>query len=380
MATPEPANHAPSEPVRLPERVRLVLVFGGNSAEHDVSCVSAREVVGALDPDRYEIVPVGIQRDGTWVLANSAVEMLGRGAVDELPEALVPEGEAIDLLPEIQQRPASAIPTVVFPVLHGPNGEDGTIQGLLELAGVPYVGSGVLGSALAMDKAKAKEVLAHHGLPQARHRSLWAWELTDDTPSELAAELGFPMFVKPGNMGSSIGVSKVDEPNDLPAAIQTALTYDEIVVFEEGLTAREIEVGVLGNESPRTSVVGEIVPGADFYDYEDKYHDGRAKLLIPAPLPDEVAAEVSRLAIRAFHAVRAEVLSRVDFFYEEGGRGLLLNEVNTLPGCTPISMFPMLWKASGLSYAELLDELVRLALARSARRRRPGSNAVHRPS
>ena len=332
-----------------------------------MSCVSAREVVNALDRDRYDIVPIGIQRDGTWVLAHEARRMLERGALDELPTALDPSGEPIDLLPAVQ---SGDIPTVVFPVLHGPNGEDGTIQGLLELADVPYVGSGVLGSALSMDKAAAKEVAAHRGIPQAKYRALHEWEVSDGASDEVAAELGFPIFVKPANMGSSIGVTKAHDRDELKQSIATALSHDEIVVLEEFVDGREIEIGVLGNEEPRVSVPGEIVPGAEFYDYEDKYHDGRAKLLIPAPLPPEVVDEVGRLAIEAFRGMRAEVLARVDFFYEEDGRGLLLNEVNTLPGCTPVSMFPMLWGATGLDYPSLLDELVRLALARSTRRRR----------
>jgi D-alanine-D-alanine ligase len=351
----------------LPPRLRLVVLFGGQSAEHDVSCVSAREVVQALDRDRYDIVPVGIQRDGTWVLAHEARSMLERGVVDELPSALDPSGDPIDILPAVQ---SGGVPTVVFPVLHGPNGEDGTIQGLLELADVPYVGSGVLGSALSMDKATAKEIAAQRGIPQAAYRVLNEWDVTDDAVDAVGAALGFPVFVKPANMGSSIGVTKAHDRVELATAVSTALAHDEVVVFEEFVDGREIEIGVLGNEDPRVSVPGEIVPGAEFYDYEDKYHDGRAKLVIPAPLPPEIVDELGALAVEAFRAMRAEVLARVDFFYEEDGRGLLLNEVNTLPGCTPVSMFPMLWGASGLDYPSLLDELVRLALARSTRRRR----------
>jgi D-alanine-D-alanine ligase len=358
----------PTDP-ELPDRVRLVVLFGGRSAEHDVSCVSAREVVAALDRRRYEVVPIGIRRDGQWVLATDAQRMLAAGAVDELPSALDPSGEALELLPALAPDSGPA-PTVVLPVLHGPNGEDGTVQGLLELAQVPYVGSGVLGSALSMDKAAAKEVFAQRGLPQAAHEVLAEWEIDGPGLDRLEARLGYPIFVKPSNMGSSIGVSKAHDRYELDAAVTTALTHDEVVVFEEFVDGREIEIGVLGNESPRVSVPGEIVPGAEFYDYDDKYHDGRAKLLIPAPLPAGVAEEVGRLALRAFAASRAEVLARVDFFYEDGGRGLLLNEVNTFPGCTPVSMFPMMWAATGLDYPALLDELVRLALARHERRRR----------
>jgi D-alanine-D-alanine ligase len=352
----------------LPDRVRLVILFGGQSAEHDVSCVSAREVVSALDPDRYEIVPIGIQQDGTWVLADEAQSMLTAGKRDELPTALSARGTEVEALPTVRganEPSGESPPTVVFPVLHGPMGEDGTVQGLLELTGIPYVGSGVLGSALAMDKAAAKDMAAQHGIAQAEWRSHDRHELTADVLAETANELGFPIFVKPANMGSSIGISKASTSTELDAAVDAALEHDNTVVFEETVSGREIEIGVLGTQQPRTSVPGEIIPGADFYDYEDKYHDGRAKHVIPADLPPEITEQVGVLAVKAFRAVRAQVLARVDFFYEENGRGLLLNEVNTLPGCTPISMFPLLWRESGLSYAELLDELVRLALARS---------------
>jgi D-alanine-D-alanine ligase len=262
----------------------------------------------------------------------------------------------------------------VLPILHGPNGEDGTVQGLLELAGLPYVGAGVLGSAVAMDKVMAKTVLAANGIPQARWRAVERTELgRAGLAEELLAELGPVVFVKPANMGSSIGVSRADGVDAVHAALEVAARYDDLFVVEEGVDVRELEVGVLGNESPRASVVGEIVPAAEFYDYEDKYADGVARTVIPAELDDHEARAVQDLAIRTFRAVRAEGLARVDVFWEVGspdapGRGPLVNEINTLPGFTPISMFPMLWRASGLSYPALIDELVRLALERHARR------------
>ena len=352
----------------LPPRVRLVVIFGGRSAEHDVSRVSAREVIAALDPGRYEVVPIGIDRDGSWLRADATAELLAAGAPDELPSSLPVDGPAIDPLPILRPASGDDIPVVVFPVLHGPNGEDGTVQGLLELAGVPYIGAGVLGSALAMDKAKAKEVLAHHGIPQARYRAAVRWEITDELLDDIAAELGDVVFVKPANMGSSVGVTKARGRAELFDAVSLALEHDDWLVVEEAVTGHEIEIGVLGNEAPRASVAGEIVPAADFYDYQDKYVDGRAKLVIPADLPDDVAVAAADLALRAYRALRCEVLARVDLFWVEGERGLLLNEVNTLPGCTPVSMFPLLWQASGLSYPALLDELVRLALDRAERR------------
>ena len=260
--------------------------------------------------------------------------------------------------------------TVVLPLLHGPMGEDGTVQGMLELANVAFVGSGVLGSALAMDKAMAKQVLTANGIPQARYRAFADHERTPGLPVRLADELGLPCFVKPANMGSSVGVTKARDVEQLRDAIEYALTYDEWVVVEEAVVGREIEVAVLGNTEPEASLAGEIVPGDEFYSYEDKYVNDGAQLLVPAPLPPAAMDEVRELALRVFRLLRCEGLARVDFFYEEGGRGFLCNEVNTMPGFTPISMYPKLWLHSGMTYSELIDRLVELALERHARRRR----------
>ena len=259
--------------------------------------------------------------------------------------------------------------TVVMPLLHGPMGEDGTVQGLLELANVAYVGAGVLGSALGMDKAMAKQVLAANGIAQARHRSFRQHELTSGLPAAIADDLGLPVFVKPANMGSSVGVTKAKTIEALGDAIEVALSYDEWVVVEEAIVGREIEVAVLGNLEPRASVAGEIVPAAEFYDYADKYLDDGSQALVPAPLSADESDTVRALALQVFGVLRCEGLARVDFFFEEGGRGFLCNEVNTMPGFTPISMYPKLWIASGLSYPELIDELVRLAIERHGRRR-----------
>jgi D-alanine-D-alanine ligase len=354
--------------------VRLVVLFGGQSAEHEVARISARHVLAAADPDRYDIVPIGITKAGEWVRAEQAALALTKGPdalLDALGDALLVEGPDLDPLPAVAAT-APGEQVVVFPLLHGPMGEDGTVQGLLELAGVAYVGCGVLGSALAMDKAKAKEVFALHGIPQSRYRAFHELDVraigTEAYARSLVDELGLPVFVKPANMGSSIGVSKAHDRQELAAAIETALTYDEWLVAEENIVGREIECGVLGNLEPRASVPGEIIPGADFYDYEDKYFDGRSRSVIPAELPPEVTAELQELAVRAYRALRGEGMARVDFFYEHPGRGLLVNEINTIPGFTPISMFPKMWEASGLSYAELIDELVALAIERQARR------------
>ncbi|MFT3855419.1 MAG: D-alanine--D-alanine ligase family protein [Ilumatobacteraceae bacterium] len=355
----------------LPERVNLVVLFGGRSAEHDVSCTSATHVLRAADPARYRITPIGIGRDGSWALAAGAAKALAEGP-DELPDHLDTAGETVspvDVLASAGATDADA-PTVVLPILHGPMGEDGTVQGLLELADVAYVGAGVLGSAVGMDKAMAKQVLTANGIAQARYVALREDDLKPSTPAWLVEQLGLPLFVKPANMGSSIGVSKANTVETLRDAIALALTYDEWVLVEEAVTGREIEVAVLGGRPPRASVPGEIVPGAEFYDYEDKYVDDGSQALVPAPLSTAESDEVRALAVRVFEVLRADGLARADFFYEEGRRGWLCNEINTMPGFTPISMYPKLWQATGLSYPALIDELVRLALERHGRRRR----------
>ena len=371
------------------------MLFGGRSAEHDVSCVSARHVLAAVDPARYDVEPIGITRDGTWVLAEGALKALAEGT-DRLPDHLTADGPTVDALPLLASpaaavgRGTSDVPssdatpagpiTVVLPVLHGPMGEDGTVQGLLELAGVPYVGAGVLASALCMDKVKAKIHLAAHGIPQGRFR--WLTVDTDDfggvrrpdgSPSTVAAEvdvavaeLGLPLFVKPANMGSSVGVSRATTTEDAIAAVEFAATYDRTVIIEEEIVGRELEISVLGNESPEASTAGEIIPGAAFYDYADKYEDG-ARRLIPAPLEPDVLAEMQRLAIATYRALGVEGLGRVDFFYEQPGRGLLVNELNTMPGFTPISMYPEMWAAVGVDYPTLINRLVDLAIARHRR-------------
>ncbi len=359
----------------------MIVVFGGESAEHDVSCVTAAHVLRALDPQKYDVTTIGISREGEWMLAEGAMAALSRGR-DALPERLEAHGRPSSLGEVI----AGAANTVVLPLLHGPMGEDGTMQGLLELAHVAYVGAGVLGSAVSMDKATTKRVLAAEGIAQPKFVALREDELTgagsadraDSTPTarldHVVAQLGLPLFVKPANMGSSVGVVKVKSRNELDAAVRAALVYDEWVLFEEAVTGREIEVSVLGNHQPRASVAGEIIPGREFYDYEDKYEGGGAQLLVPAPLSDADSTAVRAMAIRVFNAVRAEGMARVDFFYEEKradgskGRGFLCNEINTIPGFTPISMYPKLWQATGLSYPALLDELITLALERHERR------------
>jgi len=355
------------------ERIHLIVLFGGESAEHDVSCTTAAHVLRSADSERYRITPVGISTDGQWALADEAMAALRTGA-DTISGRLDPHGSDLSPTPMLAEVTARDEVAVVLPLLHGPMGEDGTVQGLLELANVPYVGSGVLGSAVAMDKAMAKQVLTAAGIPQARYRAFPEHEMRPGLPADLVEELGLPVFVKPANMGSSVGVTKAGSIEALREAIEHALTYDEMIVVEEAISGREIEVGVLGNLSPEASAPGEIVPGEEFYSYEDKYVTDGAQLLIPAPLDEQAAADVRRMAVEAFEAMRCEGLARVDFFYEMdadgNGRGWLCNEINTMPGFTPISMYPKLWIQSGVTYSELIDRLVDLALERHSRRRR----------
>jgi D-alanine-D-alanine ligase len=348
-------------------RTRLAILYGGRSAEHQVSVVSARSVMEALDPDRFEVVPIAITRAGAWLLPDrSPLELTAS-------DGALPEVEAAGT--ELAVRPEQGVGgvDVVFPILHGPFGEDGTVQGLFELADLPYVGSGVLASALAMDKAMAKVVLAQAGLPQAPYLVVPERDWRAD-PDRVAAEVGgrlaYPVFTKPARLGSSIGISKVKTPDGLAAGLADAFAHDTKALVEQGVVARELECGVLGNDAPEASVVGEVVPGHEFYDFEAKYLDESLKLEIPAPVPGAVRERVRELSLRAFQALDCEGFARVDFFYEEATGRVLLNEVNTIPGFTPKSMFPMLWAASGLSYPDLVARLVDLAVERHAARRR----------
>jgi D-alanine-D-alanine ligase len=357
-------------------RRRIVVLFGGRSAEHEISVASARSVTGALDPERYEVVLIGIDKAGAWHLLPAlpaAADPTGLPGVDDQgPGVALAErpGERALVTEDGGRREVD----VVFPVLHGPFGEDGSIQGLLEVAGVPYVGAGVLGSALGMDKAVQKILFAAAGLPVVPHEVVLEREWTEDPEAVEArvAGLGLPVFVKPASLGSSVGISKVRTLEELPAAMRDALAYDRKVVVEAGVEgAREIECAVLGNDEPVASVPGEIVPGAEWYDYRAKYLEEGTDLHIPADLPAEVAHRVQRMAVAAFHAVGCAGMARVDFFYRAPDE-LLVNEINTIPGFTRISMYPKLWEASGLSYPELVDRLVELALERSELEARRG--------
>jgi D-alanine-D-alanine ligase len=351
-----------------PPQTTLVVIFGGQSAEHDVSCVTAAHVLRAANPQNYITIAIGISTDGTWHRPDLA--QLPHGGIDPtaLPDRLSASGPTTS--PDFLQQFDASQHVVIFPLIHGPLGEDGTLQGLLEMLNLPYVGSGVLACAVAMDKAMAKTVCAQAGIPQVRYEVLREDDITESTLTTIAKSLGYPMFVKPANMGSSVGVSKVTNSQELIVAVQHAARYDEWILIEEAVTGRELEVAVLGNRSPRTSVVGEIEPGHDFYDYEDKYVTDSASLHIPARISSAESNELQQLALDAYRSLRCEGLARVDFFYEENGRGFLLNEINTIPGFTPISMYPKLWAATGLNYPDLIDELVQLAQERHGRQKR----------
>ena len=357
-------------------KLRVAVLFGGRSDEHDVSLRSAQTVIGALDPARYEVVPVGITRRGRWLSGGDPMAAL----VAASPMFGGPsDGEERALAVREQTAPTTLPPgategiDVVFPVLHGPMGEDGTVQGMLELAGVPYVGSQVLGSAVAMDKAVTKTILAQAGLPQlpwllVQRRD---WERDPATiEAAIGEKLGFPCFTKPANLGSSVGISKVHGPEELHAALAEAAHYDRKIVVERGVDAREIELAVLGNDEPMASVAGEIVPRSEFYDYNAKYVDDTAELHVPAVIDAETLSFLQDLAITAFRALDLAGLARVDFFLERETDHVYINEVNTIPGFTSISMYPMLWAASGVPLPELVERLITLALERHGDRRR----------
>jgi D-alanine-D-alanine ligase len=341
-------------------------------------------VLGAIDHGRYEVVPMGIARDGHWLVGGDPLRALAEAAGVRLalpPAAATakaqPAASALARVPTAGGLPAgvAARLDVVFPLLHGPYGEDGTVQGLLELADVPYVGAGVLASAVGMDKATMKAVFRAHGLPVVPHLVVLRHEwLAGAGPlaRRVASEIGFPCFVKPANLGSSVGISKVAGATDLAGAVEAAFAHDRKILVERGVRCREVEVSVLGNDAPEASVPGEILPGKEWYDYEAKYTEGIAKLVIPAPLAPELTAEIRRLAVAAFRAIDAAGLARVDFFLE-GDERIWVNEINTIPGFTRTSAYPQLWEASGLPYPRLVDRLVELALERhAAKRRTPG--------
>ena len=347
----------------MSKKIRVALIFGGRSAEHEISLVSASAIHKNLDKDRFEVRSLYITRQGLWKVVegpSTDIEALGQGqAFSFLPW----EGRASG--PELAA-------DIYFPVLHGPYGEDGTVQGLLEMAGVPYVGAGVLGSALGMDKASAKSVLRDLGLPVVPWLTLREVDWKSDPGRFLRRvrrSLPLPLFVKPSNLGSSVGVTKVGRYDGLPAAFETAFRYDAVALVEKGISGRELEVSVLGNEAPQASLPGEIIPSRDFYDYSDKYLDGKATLVVPAVLGPRTLARIKALAVATFKALACSGMARVDFFLEKGTGRLYVNELNTIPGFTEISMFAKLWAVSGLPFPRLLERLIELGFERHRARK-----------
>ena len=368
-------------------KIRVGVIFGGKSGEHEVSLVSAQSIMRAIDKGKYEAVPIGVTHDGRWLTRGDPLKALTGGQTsmpqlleggfaldaDSAPNTYRPDPEHRELVPGTQ---AAGIPEVdvVFPVLHGPFGEDGTLQGLLELADIPYVGAGVMASAVGMDKAVMKDVLRSHGLPVVAHLVVkrLTWESDPGSVREsVAASIGYPCFVKPVNLGSSVGISKAHSAAEIDAAIDLAAQYDRKILIEKCVDqAREIEVSVLGNDDPIASVPGEVIPSREFYDYAAKYLDNASELLIPAPLDAEVSEQVRQLAIDAYLAFDCAGMARVDFLLSRTTGELFIGEVNTIPGFTSISMYPKLWEASGIAYPELIDRLIELALERHADQRR----------
>ncbi|XWK87185.1 MAG: D-alanine--D-alanine ligase family protein [Phormidium sp.] len=351
------------------KKLRVGLLFGGRSGEHEVSIVSASAIAKGIladgNSEKYELLPFYIQKDGIWQGVEVAQQVL------DSKQPLQTANDSDSLKANLWQFPPQVTEVDVwFPILHGPNGEDGTVQGLLSLMQVPFVGTGVLGSAVGMDKIAMKMAFSQAGLPQVKYMAInrsQVWSNPCVFPKlgdEIEAKLGYPCFVKPANLGSSVGISKVRSRSELEVALDNAASYDRRIIVEAGVKAREVECAVLGNDNPQASVVGEITYDSDFYDYETKYTEGKADLSIPAKLPPEITTKIQEMAIQAFQAVDAAGLARVDFFYVESTGEVLINEINTLPGFTSTSMYPQMWATSGVPFAELVDRLIQAALER----------------
>ena len=349
-------------------KTRICVVFGGASSEHEVSCVSAASVLSHLSPDKYEITKIGITRDGRWLLYPGSADAMKTGEWEKdpgnLPCSILPDRTVKGVM-VLGGDPGIRELDCIFPVLHGKNGEDGTIQGLFDLSGIPYVGCGVLASAVGMDKSFTKLVARSIGVTQAEYLVFRHYEFAKDPEGFLAeaeAKLGYPIFVKPANAGSSVGISKAKNRGDLEAAVALAFRHDRKIVLEEAIVGRELETAVLGNEEPVAAVVGEVLPAEEFYSYDAKYNNAASTLVIPAELPAGVSDKIRATAVRIFQALDGRGLSRVDFFLREKDGEVVFNEINTLPGFTDISMYSKLFDAAGVPYGELVDRLVALAL------------------
>ncbi|WP_455675533.1 D-alanine--D-alanine ligase [Pradoshia sp.] len=351
-------------------KIRLGLLYGGKSAEHKVSMQTALAVIKALDASKFDIHPIYINEEGQWIKGpqlEGPVESVKQLEFDANGGAI----EATGFNSIVSQESGEGF-DVVFPLLHGPNGEDGTVQGLLELLNIPYVGNGVLASSAGMDKVVMKNIFAQAGLTQVGYSSYLRSEYTGNEEAvcdEVEKEIGYPCFVKPANLGSSVGISKADNREELLAAFAEAFQFDRKVIIEEGVKAREVELGVIGNDYPEVSVAGEIIPKKDFYDYKAKYEDGDTALVIPAEITEEEYTNLKEMAIKAYKALDCSGLVRADFFLTAEGKAYI-NEVNTMPGFTPFSMFPLLWKHTGLDYPELIEKLIQLALDRHAEKQK----------
>ena len=361
------------------KRIRVGLIFGGRSGEHEVSLRSARSIMDAIDKDKYEVLPIGITKQGRWIAGGDPLAALKAGQ-ETTPAALLGEpGERTIMAvePAASQHGLSlrdiATVDVIFPALHGPYGEDGTIQGLLELADIPYVGAGVAGSAVGMDKALFKSIMQACGIPILPYilvlRSDWEAD-SDEVLARIESHLKYPVFAKPANLGSSVGVHKATNSASLRQALDDAARYDRRLLVEQGIMGREIEVSVLGNEEPIVSIPGEVIPSDEFYSYEDKYLRDEARLVIPAPLDPAQIAQIQENALVAFKAIDCAGLARCDFFVDKESGTVWMNELNTIPGFTSISMYPKLWEASGISYSDLIDRLIQLALERHTDKQR----------
>jgi D-alanine-D-alanine ligase len=350
------------------KKLHVAVIFGGRSGEHEVSLMSARSVLSVLDPARYEVTQIGITHEGTWLTGWDVIGKFESGKLDGLENFLLSPD------PVHVTRHSLPVIDVYFPVLHGTCGEDGTLQGLFEMADVAYVGAGIVGSAVGMDKGVFKDVMIANNIPVVEMMLVLRAEIENDMHSviEKAEKIGdYPLFTKPANLGSSVGVTKCNNRSDLQEGLMEAAAFDRRILIQKGVkNVREIEVSVLGNDEPVASVCGEILPSREFYSYESKYIDGTSGLIIPAPLPEEISECIREYAVRAYKAIDCAGMARVDFFLEKDTNRVYLNELNSIPGFTKISMYPKLWEASGLSYNKLVDRLIELALERKAERDR----------
>ncbi len=356
-------------------KIRLGILFGGKSGEHEVSLTSAASVISALNPDRFEITAIAITKEGKLASVEEVKNMLPAHLFARIAagDALESDdaGIAVRAAPPPREAASRNSPEVIFPLLHGPCGEDGTIQGLLEIAGLPYIGCGVLASAVGMDKDIMKRLFIQAGLPVLPFKVFMSRDLIGNTESArriVEEEFGYPVFSKPANLGSSVGVRKIHSAAEFAEAVEYAAQFDRKILVEKGIDARELECAVLGNDYPRASGVGEVRPAREFYDYRAKYNDPESRVEIPAPISREQADEVRKIAVCAFQCIDGSGLARVDFFLERKSGVIWLNEINTMPGFTPISMYPKLWEASGLSFSELVGELAQLAWERHGER------------